>query len=110
MILYSKMTYYQLNREKILEYIKKYDYEHREKKAQYKKDNRDLMNKHAAKYREANREMLREKSKQYNQANKDKMNAIAAEKITCECGAVVCRKSMRLHKTSLSHINWFIHS
>ena len=102
---YIKMTYYQLNREKVLAYGKKYREEHKEQISQYKKDNRDLMNKHAAKYREANRELLREKSKQYNKDNREKNNV----KVTCECGAVVCRKSMTLHKTSLSHINWFIH-
>ena len=44
-----------------------------------------------------------QRSKQRYINNKEKINNQAKEKITCECGAIVCRRHISTHKKSKKH-------
>ena len=75
--------------------VRKLYYEnHKEETAEYHK-----------KWREENKELKQDMDKQYRENNKEKIKARKSEKITCECGLVVCRDGLSRHKKSQYHIN-----
>ena len=49
----------------------------------------------------ANKEIILENKKEYRKENKEKVY----RKVTCECGCVVCLKSLQQHKLSQKHTN-----
>ena len=59
------------------------------------KDNKKIHNENQKKWYEKNKEKERERKKKYYQNNK--------EKTTCECGAIVTKKSLPRHKKSNKH-------
>lgn len=71
-----------------------------EKKKQYYKNNVDVKSEYNKQYAEANKEKIREYRKQYNEANKNR------EKHTCDCGAVIQRKSLTRHIKSKKHLSY----
>lgn len=79
-------------REEHKEEYKKYREEHKEELTEYQKEYR-------VKYWEENKEDLQIKHKINYEKNKIK--------ITCECGRVVNKHSLNLHKKSQYHTNWF---
>ena len=67
-----KPTYYQLNRERLLEKQKKYNLENKEKAKQYYANNKsDLILNHR-KYKEEKKDKIKEQKKNYYLKNKDK--------------------------------------
>ena len=62
-----------------------------------------------AEWYEANKERQLTKQKEYNNANKETIKAKFAEKVTCECGAVVSRGNISPHRNTWKHIRDFIH-
>tara|TARA_R100000951_G_scaffold93570_1_gene82135 strand:+ start:34 stop:543 length:510 start_codon:yes stop_codon:yes gene_type:complete len=63
-------------------------------------------------YREDNKEKVAERKKKYYENNKEKVaerkkkwyNLFGKEKITCECGCVVIKNSLAIHKKSNKHL------
>lgn len=67
------------------------------------------------KYREENFDILKEKIKKYREENKDKVNEYyeknktkileknQREKITCECGSIICINTMVRHEKTIKH-------
>ena len=49
------------------------------------------------------KDIIGERSKQRYIDNKEKINNHAKEKITCECGTIVCRRHISTHKKSKKH-------
>ena len=91
---YQKQRY-KLNKEKIQEYYKQYHEINKEKIQEYNKQ-----------YNKINKEKILEQKKQYYEMNKAKILEKQKEKITCECGAVVCKYNLTRHKKSKKHINF----
>ena len=52
--------------------------------------------------REANKEIFNQRRREYYQQNREKMRA----KITCSCGATICKKGLSRHKKSEKHQDW----
>jgi len=57
----------------------------------------------------ANQDAMIAKDKTYYQTNKDSILAKHAEKITCECGAVICYNHLARHRRTWNHFFNFIH-
>jgi hypothetical protein len=70
-------------------------------KAGWDQDNKD----HIAEYRKDNKEKFAVRSSEYRQKNKEKIaeKKKKMEKITCECGAVMCKYSLPKHKKTAKH-------
>lgn len=99
----QQKQYREDNKEQINQYHKQYGEANRDKlnqKArQYHHKNKDKISQQKKQYREANRDKMLQKHKQYYQDNKKKLK----EKVTCECGAVIVRKSLTRHKKTNKH-------
>ena len=80
---------YELNREKILEYHKKYYENNEEKNKEYRENNKEIIAEKRKRSYENNKKIIAEKNK---------------EKITCECGCVVCKIVLKRHQQSQKHI------
>ena len=86
----ERENYYIYNRDKLLEQKKQYYNKHREnileqKKQYYNKEDRKI----------------------YYEEHKDEILAKRIEKITCECGCIITRHGMTIHKNSSKHIKLF---
>ena len=71
----------------------------RTKKEHYQ-DNREAILEQTKEYKQVNREKIAEQKKEHYQDNREKH----LEKITCECGRIICRASMTRHKKSKVHL------
>ena len=109
--------YYQANKDTINARVKEYRKANKDtinaKLREYHHANRDTILVQKKERYQANKETILEQKKEYYQANKETIKAKKktrqSEKITCECGAVVCRGSMLYHCNTWTHIRDFIH-
>jgi len=69
--------YYELNKDSILNYLKN--------------------------YREENKDSLKEEKKKYYQKNKEKIFNYKKQKITCECGSIICKGDLSKHIKTKKH-------
>ena len=84
-------TYYQLNKESLLE------------KAKASRDaNKEICKIKEKEYRDANNETIKIKDKKWRDANKDKRN----KKFDCECGGKYSLQQKSSHLKTMKHINW----
>ena len=88
----TKVEYRHDNKEKFKEYGIKYRHDNKEKFKEY-----------AIQYRQDNKEIMNEIKKQYYQDNKEKITERASQKIECECGSVVSRTNIAVHRKSQKH-------
>jgi hypothetical protein len=99
----DQKKYYEVNKEKIIEHNKKYYEDNKEKiledRKKYHEDNKEKISEYQKKYHEANKEHLSEYKKKYHEDNKEKI----LEKITCECGSVISKKSLPRHIKTEKH-------
>jgi hypothetical protein len=79
-IIEQRKEYYEINKEKIIEYHKKYN--------------------------EVNKEQLCEQQKKYYESNKEHIIEKHKEKMTCECGSVICKGVKSRHLKTKRHINY----
>lgn len=90
-----------------LVYHKEYRESHKEQLAQqnkaYYEANKERIAERGKQYREAHKEQKKEKDKQYYEANKKTIIEKQGERVTCECGASVCRGHMTRHKKTKKH-------
>lgn len=87
------------------EYDKK-NYENiKEKKKEYYENNKETKNKYQKEYNKEYCENNKEKIKEYYQNNKEKIKENNKEKITCECGSIICKGVLSKHKKSKKHFN-----
>jgi hypothetical protein len=80
---------------------KQYREDNREKIQQYREDNREKMKE----YRDNNKEKIQEYGKEYYETNKNTILENNREKITCKCGSVIIRNSIKRHERTKKHIN-----
>jgi hypothetical protein len=69
----------------------------------YYNENKDEINEKIKIYYENNKDKVKEQKKKYDEKNKDKKKENAREKITCECGIILCRDSLSKHKKRFIH-------
>ena len=101
------------NKEKIYAKHKAYNHANKEtikaKAKEYYNGNKDTIKAKQAEYHHANKETRNAKANEYYNGNKDTILAKASEKLTCECGAVISRCHMSLHRKTWKHIHDFIY-
>ena len=101
----QKKDYYEQNKDKIQAYGKGYRENNqdliKERKKDYYERNKDYVKAKSKAYIEDNQEADKQRKKDYYERNKDKLiknnNERAKEKITCECGEVICKGSISRH-------------
>ena len=54
-------------------------------------------------YKENNKDKISEQGKEYYEKNKDKIRKQQKEKITCECGSIICKGEITKHKKTIKH-------
>lgn len=98
----TKKEYNEKNKEKMKEYNKKYHKENKDyliqKAKEYYEQNKDNKKEYDKIYREDNKNKIKEYNKKY---YKEKMS----QKVKCDCGILISRHSLYLHKKSQKHIN-----
>ena len=82
-------TYYERNKLKKLSYAKKYREEHKKE-----------LNEYAKKIRDEHKDYY----ENYRKLNNSRVNIYLKEKITCECGAVICRRYKSGHCKTQKHL------
>ena len=99
-----RQSYYEKNKEVLIEKQKQYYEQNKEKVAtkdkKYREANKDVILDKSKQYREQNREVIRVKQKEYNEKNKE----VLKQKITCDCGCVVAKRTLNKHKRTNKHI------
>ena len=89
------------------EYNKEYAKDNKDKLGEYKKEyyeiNKDKIQENNKEWREGNKDKISEQGKEYYLNNKDKIHDRQKEKITCECGFIICRVVLSRHKRSVKH-------
>jgi len=56
-------------------------------------------------YYQDNKEIIKNNVKKYRENNKEKINEKRKEKITCECGCIITKRILELHKKTQKHID-----
>jgi len=87
------------NHKKILETMKIYNFENKEKYKQRYLDNKEKILEQQKEYRENNRERINQKANETYQNNKEK----AKEKMTCDCGSTFRISDKPRHEKSQKH-------
>ena len=101
----QKKDYYERNKEQIKDCVNKYRNENeeliKERKKDYYERNKEYVKAKSKAYREENIEADKQIKKDYYERNKEhlkqKSSERAKEKITCECGEVICKGSISRH-------------
>jgi len=98
--------YYEANKDKIKEQSKEYYELNKERIKEYDKERYDLNKEQILErnkeWRENNKDKRKDYQKEYYELNKEKKN----EKMTCECGSIVCKGALSLHKKTKKHLNY----
>ena len=113
-----------VNQEKISEQQKQYNANNKEKiakqrkqhytvnkdrllddKKRYRINNKDKIAENNKQYRNDNKKEISENKKQYYNQNKEKISEKQKQKITCECGCILSRCSLTLHRRSKKHLD-----
>jgi len=76
-----------------------------ERKKQYNEANKESIAERKKEYYEANKETISKQTKEYNKANKDAIAEQRKVKITCTCGAVICKYYKSKHERTKQHIS-----
>jgi hypothetical protein len=101
---YNK-EYRETNKETIQEYKKEYYETNKEKIQEYYETNKEKLQEYKKEYRENNKEKIQEYDKEYYATNKDMIRKRINAKITCKCGSVIIRNSIKQHEKTKKHIN-----
>lgn len=106
----NSKQYYEDNREKVKQHKKQYAQDNKERikqyKKQYREDNKEKLKRNRKQYCEDNKERIKQYAKQYSIDNKERLR----EKMKCECGSTITRKSLSKHKKSKKHLKFIASS
>ena len=72
----------------------------------YHKKNKEKRNKNSREYKKNNKSYVSEYNKQYAEKNKEAIKARESIKMTCICGNIVLKRSIKRHERSKKHINF----
>ena len=85
-----------------------YSTKRKDENALYRLLNEEKIKEQYKVYRESNKEKIKERSKLYLENNKERIreqaNARMREKITCSCGQILSRSSLKKHQTTFHHL------
>jgi len=81
------------------QYQQQYRQEHKEKATQYYQENKE----EALQYRKQQYQEHKDEIKQHYQEHKDEILEKHLQKITCECGKVICKGALTRHKKTKKH-------
>jgi hypothetical protein len=102
--------YREENKEKIKEQKKIYKEEHREeykeRDARYYAENKDQIQTKQKVYQEENKDKILKQRKEYYNKNIEEIRAkdrARNPKVTCECGLLICKRSLPAHRKSKTH-------
>ena len=105
----TNAQYYQDNKEKIKQQVKKYAEDNREvvleNKRTYHEKIKDTPEhkQYRKEYYDTNKEHIKEYGIQHREKNKDKLKLQRNEQIQCECGCMISRKHLQRHTRSQKH-------
>ena len=106
LIEYQKI-YRESNKEKNLQQQKEYHQKNKEQIAEkakiYRESNKEKIIQQQKEYNQKNKEQISEKAKEYYEANKEKIIQQQKEKMTCKCGAIICKGDKARHERSQKH-------
>ena len=71
----------------------------------YREDNKEEIKLRQKKNYQNNKEKYAEKNKKYRENNKEEIKKRSLSKVKCECGCVVTRASLFIHKKSKKHLS-----
>ena len=74
--------------------------DNKDKIKEYYKNNRDNIKKQVQEYQINNKDKINE----YREANEDKIKEYKSQKVACECGCMIVRSNIAVHKKSKKHI------
>ena len=97
------------NKESISQYYKEYRETNKESINQYNKkyreNNKEHKKKYDKEYRENNKDTITQQKKEYREKNRQIINKKATEKVQCECGTTVSRSYLSKHCKTNKHKN-----
>jgi len=70
---------------------------------EYYENNKDKIQEYGKEYRENNKEKIQEYGKEYYENNKDMIRKRINSKVTCKCGTVIIRNSLKRHERTKKH-------
>jgi len=76
---------------------------HKQYHKQYQQINKQAIAQQRKQYRQDNREKIKKCNKQYREANREKIKARRSIKITCECGSIVSKNAIAIHRRTKKH-------
>jgi len=105
----QKKQYYTDNKDKISEQQKRYNEKNKnkiaEQKKQYYTDNKDKSTEYIKKWKENNKDKIAKYTKKHYTNNKDKIRENKTKKVTCECGCIVSKGNLSIHKKTKKHLD-----
>jgi hypothetical protein len=69
----------------------------------WNENNKEMIIQKRKEYYEKNKERMLQNDKARYEKNKEKKNNRAKEKVTCECGAIICRREKTPHEKTRKH-------
>jgi hypothetical protein len=100
--------YYEDNKQIISERAKEYNENNKDKIKEYRENNKKKIKEKSKEYRENNKEKIKEINKEWYENNKEKISERRKEKVTCQCGFIVCKKNLKRHQKSQKHKNFML--
>jgi hypothetical protein len=76
-----------------------------EKQKEYNEKNKDIIKVRKTEYREKNIKNIKKTEKQYRENNKDIIQEKKSEKMLCECGCRITKRSLIRHQATKKHID-----
>ena len=96
------------------EYSRQYRLKNREKinkkQQQYYRNNKQKLLENQKIYNEKNREKINKKQQEYYTTHKQEIQAMARQKITCECGCPSTKSNIAVHRKTTKHKNLMNHN
>ena len=77
--------------------------EEKEWRTEYNQKNKEHIKNQIAEYRINNKEQIKEQTAEYRLKNQKKIKEQRTEKVTCNCGSIVRRDGLYIHKKSKKH-------
>lgn len=72
---------------------------------EYRQNNKEKKNENDKEYYKDNKEKMKENNKEYYKNNKNKVLEKMREKITCDCGCIICNTNINRHRKSQKHLD-----
>ena len=100
----SQKEHYQDNKEQKKEYYENHKEEYRENHKKYRESHKKEIAEQNKEYYKNHKEEYQENHKKYYENHKEEIAEKNKEKITCECGCIISKSSMRIHKKTVKHL------